>query len=135
MRKLASKMRDEIEEAQENVVDVRKDDKTIATFKIPFENFVGPIITINKIWLMNSNHQVVNCKLTLVIKKWEKYILIWPNWIGKSTLLKKLMIVHEHKSKIMKEYIDIVEKNKEDVFIKNQIQHIHKKTKQWFTTK
>jgi ATPase subunit of ABC transporter with duplicated ATPase domains len=28
------------------------------------------------------------------------------------------MIVHEHKSKIMKEYIDIVEKNKEDVFIK-----------------
>lgn len=118
MRKLASKMRDEVEEAQENVVDVRKDDKTIATFKIPFENFVGPIITINKIWLMNSNHQVVNCKLTLVIKKWEKYILIWPNWIGKSTLLKKLMIVHEHKSKIMKEYIDIVEKNKEDVFIK-----------------
>jgi hypothetical protein len=49
MRKLASKMRDEVEEAQENVVDVRKDDKTIATFKIPFENFVGPIITINKI--------------------------------------------------------------------------------------
>jgi hypothetical protein len=40
MRKIASKMRDEIEEAEENLVDVRKDDKTIRPFTIPFENFV-----------------------------------------------------------------------------------------------
>jgi hypothetical protein len=40
MRKLAKKMRTEVEEAEENVVVVRKDDKTIANFKIPFENFV-----------------------------------------------------------------------------------------------
>ena len=118
MRKLASKMRDEVAEAEENVVDVRKDDKTIPNFTIPFENFIGPIITINTVWLMNSNHQVVDCKLPLSIKKWEKYILTGPNGIGKSTLLKKLMTVHEHKSKIMKEYLDIVEKNKEDLFIK-----------------
>lgn len=29
MRKLASKMRDEVAEAEENVVEVRKDDRTI----------------------------------------------------------------------------------------------------------
>ena len=118
MRKLASKMRDEVAEAEENVVDVRKDDKTIPNFTIPFENFIGPIITINTVGLMNSNHQVIDCKLPLSIKKWEKYILTGPNGIGKSTLLKKLMTVHEHKSKIMKEYLDVVEKNKEDLFIK-----------------
>lgn len=32
MRKLASKMRDEVEEAEENKVAVRKDDRTITNF-------------------------------------------------------------------------------------------------------
>jgi hypothetical protein len=40
MRKLAKKMRSEVEEAEENVVEVRKDDKTICDFKFKFENFV-----------------------------------------------------------------------------------------------
>ena len=40
MRKLASKMRDEVEEAEENKVDVRKDDKTITPFTIEFENYI-----------------------------------------------------------------------------------------------
>jgi len=40
MRKLASKMRDEVQEAEENKVEVRKDDKTIVNFTIPFENLV-----------------------------------------------------------------------------------------------
>jgi hypothetical protein len=40
MRKLASKMRDEVEEAEDNIVEVRKDDKTIKEFIIPFENYV-----------------------------------------------------------------------------------------------
>ena len=40
MRKLASKMRDEVEEAEENKVEVRKDDKTINKFSIPFDNYV-----------------------------------------------------------------------------------------------
>jgi hypothetical protein len=40
MRKLASKMRDEVEESEENKVEVRKDDKTIGSFTIPFENYV-----------------------------------------------------------------------------------------------
>jgi hypothetical protein len=40
MRKLASKLRDSVEEAEENKVDVRKDDKTISKFEIEFENFI-----------------------------------------------------------------------------------------------
>ncbi|MBP6911085.1 ABC-F family ATP-binding cassette domain-containing protein [Patescibacteria group bacterium] len=40
MRKLASKMRDEVEEAQENKVEVRRDDRTIGHFNIEFENYI-----------------------------------------------------------------------------------------------
>ena len=40
MRKIANKMRDEVEEAEDNKVDVRKDDKTIKLFDIPFDNYI-----------------------------------------------------------------------------------------------
>lgn len=100
MRKLASKMRDEVEEAEDNIVEVRKDDKTIKEFIIPFDNYVGPIVSIHKIWLMNSAHEVVTHKLPLVIKKWQRYILSGPNGIGKSTLLKKLVNAHDNDAMI-----------------------------------
>lgn len=76
MRKLASKMRDEVAEAEENKVEVRKDDKTISPFTIEFENFVGPIVTINNLSLMDTQTgNIVHKKLDLVIKKGERYIL------------------------------------------------------------
>lgn len=40
MRKIASKLKDEIEEAEENKVEVRRDDRTIKPFTIAFENLV-----------------------------------------------------------------------------------------------
>jgi len=95
MRKLASKMRDEVEEAEENKTEVRKDDKTIWQFNIQFDNYAGPIVTVNSVWLINSKHEVVKYKLPLVIKKNERYILVWPNGIWKSTLLKKLVNAHD----------------------------------------
>jgi len=52
MRKLASKFRDDIEDAEDSKVEVRRDDKTITEFEIPFENLNGPIVTINNISLM-----------------------------------------------------------------------------------
>ncbi len=96
MRKLASKMRDEVAEAEDNKVEVRKDDKTISPFNIEFENFVGPIVTINNLTLMDpKTAEIVHRKLNLTIKKGERYILKWPNWIGKSTLLKRLVHAHD----------------------------------------
>ena len=118
MRKLAKKMRWEVAEAEDNLVEVRKDDKTICDFKIPFENFVWPIVTINTVGLMSPEHKVITYKLPLEIKKNQKYILEWPNGIGKSTLLKRLMMVHKHKYDLMKDYNDKIEKNNEDLFIK-----------------
>lgn len=91
MRKLASKMRDDVEEAEDQTVIVRKDDKTIPKFHIDFGNFIGPIITISKITLMNRQHEIVSHDMELVITKGERYILTGPNGIGKTTLLKKLV--------------------------------------------
>jgi len=118
MRKLASKMRDEVEEAEENKVEVRKDDKTILAFTIPFDNYVWPIVTINKIGLMNSNHEVVSHKLQLVIKKNQRIIFAWPNGIGKSTLLKRLMMIHQHKEEVYKEYYELIKDKTKDIMIK-----------------
>jgi ATPase subunit of ABC transporter with duplicated ATPase domains len=118
MRKLASKMRDEVEEAEDNKVEVRKDDKTIMQFSIPFENYVGPIVTINKVGLMNATHEVVNYKLPLTIKKHERYMFVGPNGIGKSTLLKRLMMIHQHKEDIMKEYNAMLKDKTKDGMIK-----------------
>ena len=91
MRKLASKMRDDVAEAEENKVAVRKDDKTIPKFTIEFPNLIGPIVQINTLSLMSPlTHDVVHVPFSLTVKKRQRYILKWPNGIGKSTLLKRL---------------------------------------------
>ena len=91
MRKLASKLRDDVEEAEENKVAVRRDDKTIPAFTIEFPNLVGPIVQINSLSLMSPlTHDVVHAPFSLTLKKRQRCILKWPNGIGKSTLLKRL---------------------------------------------
>lgn len=100
MRKLAKKMRWEVEEAEENKVEVRKDDKTIPKFTIPFDNLVWPLISIEYVGLMNKNHQVEEYNLNLDIKKNQKYIFSGPNGIWKSTLLKKIVASEDENTKI-----------------------------------
>lgn len=106
MRKIANKMRDEVEEAEENKVDVRKDDKTIKLFDIPFDNYIGPIVTVNNVELMNTEimeTQVYHLQFPIEAKKWDRYILEWPNGIGKSTLLKRLLNAHDDNATIHKD--------------------------------
>lgn len=94
MRKLASKLRDEVEDAESTKVVVRKEDRTINPFEIPFDNLVWPIVTINSLSLM-IQWEIVEKNVNLTIKKWDRYILKWPNGIGKSTLLKRLVHAHD----------------------------------------
>ncbi len=91
MRKIAKKMKAEVEQAEENKVEVRKDDKTIAPFIIEFENFVGPIVTINSLSLMWPDYTPIDVPFNLVLKKKQRVLLEWPNGIGKTTLLKRLV--------------------------------------------
>ena len=106
MRKIANKMRGEVEEAEENKVDVRKDDRTIKLFEIPFNNYIGPIVTINSVSLMNPSTQTVSnhvLQFPIEAKKGERYILSGPNGIGKSTLLKRLINAHDGDATIHKD--------------------------------
>lgn len=106
MRKIANKMRDEVEEAEENKVDVRKDDRTIKLFEIPFDNYIWPIVTINTVSLMNPETQTVHdfkLQFPIEAKKGDRYILSGPNGIGKSTLLKRLINAHDDNAMIHKD--------------------------------
>ena len=54
MRLVAKKMREEVEEMEEDKVDVRKEDKTIRPFTIPTQtDIVGPLLTIESYTTMD----------------------------------------------------------------------------------
>ena len=78
MSQLARRIREDIEEDKESMVEMRKEDKTISDFNIPNQEFVGSVIRIYK----------PNFK---ELYKGDRVIIKGPNGIGKSTLLKKIL--------------------------------------------
>lgn len=89
MRKLASKLRDQIEDAEEEMVDVRQEDKTIRDFVIPAQEFDQPIVTITSLRVI-KNHESHQAKIDLVLRRGRRILVAGPNGIGKSTLLRTL---------------------------------------------
>ncbi len=90
MRKLAQKMKQETEEMEENKVDVRRDDKTIKNFEIPFQDIVGEIVKIEEVKII-KNHEPVNKTVDKSLRKSDRMLISGPNGIGKSTLLRNLV--------------------------------------------
>ncbi len=78
MSQLARRIREDIEEDKEQMVEMRKEDKTIPDFNIPNQEFVGSVIKIFKPNLKE-------------FYKGDRVIIKGPNGIGKSTLLKKIL--------------------------------------------
>jgi ATPase subunit of ABC transporter with duplicated ATPase domains len=102
MRKLASKLRDQVEEAEENMVDERQEDKTINEFTIPAQtDMVGAVVEINSVGIM-VDHEPVRKKLIapIEVRKKQKLIVKGPNGIGKSTFLAALAAGTEKGAKI-----------------------------------
>lgn len=90
MRMVAKRMREKAEELEESKVDVRKEDKTIRSFRIPFQGeLVGEILSISSLKVI-KNHKAVERKVKVVLRKNEHLLLAGPNGIGKSTLLQSL---------------------------------------------
>lgn len=100
MRKIAKKMKEEIEEVEDEKVIVRKDDKTIPNFEIPFDNYNGPIVQIKNITIVNKEWELQTNKVKIQLKKKEKLLIKWPNWIWKSTLLKRMVNWKDNDAKI-----------------------------------
>ncbi len=89
MRKLASKMRDSVEEAEENKVDVRREDKTIAPFKIGAQDFPKPLVQISSVHIM-KDHKLVKRNVILTVRRRHRLRITGPNGIGKTSLLQAI---------------------------------------------
>ena len=104
MRKLASKLRDQVEEAEENMVDERQEDKTINEFTIPSQSeIIGPMVEIKSVGVMkeHARHTPGEGRMPLepiqktvsppiTVRKKQRLLIKGPNGIGKSTLLRRL---------------------------------------------
>lgn len=92
MRLVAKRMRELAEELEEDIVDVRKEDKTIRPFIIPAqENIGGDIVKITSLPILDwKSHKPKTKKVNISLRKNQHLLLKGPNGIGKSTLLEKL---------------------------------------------
>ncbi len=90
LRLVAKRMKELAEDLEEEMVDVRKEDKTIRPFTIPCQpDMIGEIISISSLTMM-KNHKIVERNFKVSLKKNQHLILKGPNGIGKTTLLESL---------------------------------------------
>lgn len=92
MRLVAKRMREKAEELEEEMVDVRREDKTIRPFEIPAQkDLVGTLMEITSYSIMNpETHKPVKRTTHIKLNKKQHLLLKGPNGIGKSTLLEAL---------------------------------------------
>jgi ATPase subunit of ABC transporter with duplicated ATPase domains len=93
LRAVAKRMREAAEEAEENIVSVRQEDKTIREFTIPAQefdiHFNGKVLHFDSVSAL-KNHKVVKKDVDVTVTKNTHLLISGPNGIGKSTLLEQL---------------------------------------------
>lgn len=89
MRRLASKLRDQVVDAEENMVEVRRDDRTIRDFIIPCQDISGTLLTMTEVSLFKKG-ECVRQPVDIEVRKRYKLRITGSNGIGKSTLLKTI---------------------------------------------
>jgi ATP-binding cassette, subfamily F, member 3 len=90
MRKLAAKLRDEVEELEDSKVDVRKEDRTIRPFTIPCQEDIGSVIVKFESVEVLHEGKPVKRDVHVELRKGDKLHIVGPNGIGKTTLLEKI---------------------------------------------
>lgn len=93
LRAVAKRMREAAEEAEENMVNVRQEDKTIRSFTIPVQEFDpffdGKIFELNSVAAFKNGDPVAK-PVEIVLRKDNHLLISGPNGIGKSTLLETI---------------------------------------------
>lgn len=90
MRKLAAKLKDEIEDLEDSKVEVRKEDRTIRPFTIPCQEDIGSVIVKFESVEVLHDGKPVKRNVSVELRKGDKLHIIGPNGIGKTTLLEKI---------------------------------------------
>lgn len=100
LRLVAKRMREKAEELEEEIVDVRKEDKAIRPFIIPSQpDLIGEILNISSFTTM-KNGKIVKHKAKVSLNKNNHLLLQGPNGIGKTTLLERLASGHADGEKV-----------------------------------
>ncbi|MBI4599261.1 ABC-F family ATP-binding cassette domain-containing protein [Candidatus Uhrbacteria bacterium] len=89
MRKLAAKLREQVADAEDNMVDVKRDDRTIKDFVIPAQPFSEVIVSLSSLKVI-KNHEARHVEVDIKLRKGQHLLVAGPNGIGKSTLLRTL---------------------------------------------
>jgi ATPase subunit of ABC transporter with duplicated ATPase domains len=90
LRLVAKKMRDAASEAEDEMVDVRKEDKMIRKFTIPLQDdLAGELVNISSVSVL-KNHKITTKKVKFSLQKGEHLLITGPNGIGKTTLLEAM---------------------------------------------
>ena len=90
LRLVAKRMRTKAAEAEESMVEVRREDKTIKSFRIPVqEGLSAELLHITSVKTI-KNYKPVIKKKSISLRKNQHLLLKGPNGIGKSTLLEAL---------------------------------------------
>jgi len=90
LRAVAKKMREKVEDYEENKVDVRREDKTIRDFTIPVQEKLPLNILTLSSYTIFVNHTPKQMKANLVLQRGDHIHMVGPNGIGKTTLLEAL---------------------------------------------
>lgn len=90
MRLVAKRMREDIEEAEESKVDVRKEDKTIRPFTIEPQSDIPLEVVKLTSYQVIKNHEPKEVPCDIVLKRGMHLQIVGPNGIGKTTLLESL---------------------------------------------
>lgn len=100
LRAVAKKMKEDAAEMEENMVDTRKEDKTIRDFKIPLQEWIGwVLLEIHSVHIIKDDEVVVK-DVEVKLRKDDHLQLAWPNGIWKSTLLEKIVSGDESGCKV-----------------------------------
>jgi ATPase components of ABC transporters with duplicated ATPase domains len=89
MRDVARKMREAIEELEEQLVEMRQEDKTIPPFRIGASEMTGEILKLASVTSV-KNHKVAAHPVKISLKKTSVLLVSGPNGSGKTTFLKAL---------------------------------------------
>jgi ATPase subunit of ABC transporter with duplicated ATPase domains len=90
MRMVAKRMREKAAELEEDIVDVRREDKTIRSFRIESQpELIGDILTLTS-YKVIRDHKATARKADVKLRRNWHLELRGPNGIGKSTLLESI---------------------------------------------